>query len=335
MPGIGMNPDILELATRKYGVYRSDLQSLTGGHFSYVFEFTQDGKELILRITPPNQDVDLLSLKAILAWMDYLGRHGAAVTQPLPSCDGNLIEVITIDSDRFLCVVYQKARGVLAECLSFDQWNSRLVEDLGRSVGRMHALAKRYQPVDAAFIRPEWDQIGNCFNPGDGLNQSQTSILKRKSEVLQLIRALPKRTGDYGLIHSDLHLANIMVDLPANAVTILDFDDCCRGWYAMDIAMALFDILVVYPMADQASFAGQFLSDYLIGYRQETELSKFSIENLPHFLKLLEIGIYTQVYRSYSSGQADAWVTKFMDGRAERIEQGIPYVEINFGDFSG
>jgi Ser/Thr protein kinase RdoA (MazF antagonist) len=232
-------------------------------------------------------------------------------------------------------VVYEKARGVLAECLSFDQWNSRLVEKLGRSVGRMHALAKRYQPVDAAFIRPEWDQIGNCFNPGDGLDQSQASILKRKSEVMQLIRALPKRTGDYGLIHSDLHLANIMVDLPANAVTILDFDDCCRGWYAMDIAMTLFDILVVYPVADKASFASQFLADYLIGYRQETDLSQFSTVNLPHFLKLLEIGVYIQVYQSYSSGQADAWVTKFMAGRAERIEQGIPYVEINFGGFSG
>ena len=327
-----MNPEILELAARQYGIPQSDLQSLTGGHFNTVFEFTQDGQERVLRITPPNQEVDLRSTKAILAWMEYLGGHQGAVTRPVPSRDRNLIEIVTVDSDRYLCVVYEKARGVLAETLSFDQWNGQLFENLGRAVGRMHALAKRYHPVDAALTRPEWNQITNCFHPGDELDPSQTAILQRKTEVMDLVRALPKRPGDYGLIHSDLHLGNVMVDLATNTLTILDFDDCCQGWYAMDIAMTLFDILVVYPVADKASFAGQFLTNYLIGYRQETDLSRFSIDNLPNFLKLLEIGIYTQLYRTYASGKADAWVTKFMASRAERIEQGIPYVELDLGD---
>jgi Ser/Thr protein kinase RdoA (MazF antagonist) len=329
-----MNTAVLEQAARLYGIQPSDLQSLTGGHFSYVFEFIQNGKERVLRITPPNQDVDLLSINAILAWMDYLGKHGAAVTRPVPSSSGNLIEVITLDSDQFLCVVYEKVHGELAETLSFDQWNSQLFEDLGRAVGRMHALAKRYRPIDAALTRPEWDQIGNCFNPINRLDSSQADILKRKTEMIGFIQALPKHPGDYGLIHSDLHLGNIMVDLPANRVTILDFDDCCQGWYAMDIAMTLFDILVVYPVADKPRFAKQFLEEYLIGYRQETDLSQFSIESLPHFLKLLEIGTYTQVYRSYASDQADAWIEKFMVGRRERIGQGIPYVELDFESFS-
>jgi Ser/Thr protein kinase RdoA (MazF antagonist) len=199
----------------------------------------------------------------------------------------------------------------------------------------MHSLARRYRPADATLTRPDWDQIGNCFNPDNGLDPSQAVILERSIEIMQLIQALPKHPLDYGLIHSDLHLGNIMVDLPTSTVTILDFDDCCQGWYAMDIAMTLFDMLVVYPVADKSSFAKKFLEYYLIGYRRETDLSRFSIENLPHFLKLLEIGIYTQVYRSYSSGQADAWVTKFMAGRAERIKQGVPFVELDLGNYSG
>ena len=329
-----MNPVILELATRHYGITQSDLQSLSGGHFSYVFEFTRNGQELVMRITPPNQDVDRLSTKAILAWMNYLGRHRAAVTRPVPSGDGNLIEIATIDSDMYLCVVYEKAHGALAETLSFDQWNGRLFEKLGRAVGRMHALARRYRTAEIALARPSWDQITNCFNPGYGLDPSQAAILKRKTEIMQFVQALPRLPGDYGLIHADLHLGNIMVDLPEKAVTILDFDDCCYGWYAMDIVMTLFDFLVVYPVEDKASFAGNFLADYLKGYRQETDLSRFSIEHLPHFLKLLEIGIYTQVYRSYLAGQADAWVKKYMAGRAERIERGLPYVELDLSDYS-
>jgi Ser/Thr protein kinase RdoA (MazF antagonist) len=216
-----------------------------------------------------------------------------------------------------MCVVYEKARGALAETLLFDQWNSQLIENLGRAVGRMHALAKRYHPMKATLTRPEWDQIGNCFNPGEGLDPLQAAILERKTEVMQLIQALPRDPGDYGLIHSDLHLGNIMVDLPTNLVTILDFDDCCQGWYAMDIAMTLFDILVVYPVADKVRFAGEFLTDYLKGYLQETDLSRFSIECLPHFLKLLEIGFIPRC--TGCIGQADAWIKKFMAGRAERI----------------
>lgn len=329
-----MNPAILELATRLYGIRPSDLQSLPGGHFSHVYEATKEGQDLVLRITPPNQEIDLLSTKAILAWMDHLARHGAAVTRPVPSQEGNLIEIVTIDSDLYVCVVYEKAQGALAETLSFDQWQGQLFENLGRAIGRIHSLAKRYRPADAALIRPDWDHIGNCFNPGDELDPSQASILTRKNEILQLIQALPRQPGDYGLIHADLHLGNFLVDLPSSVVTILDFDDCCQGWYAMDIAMTLFDMLVVYPVADKACFADQFLADYLKGYRQETDLSSFSIANLPHFLKLVEIGIYTQVYRSYAAGQMDEWITKFMADRSEGIEQGFAYVDLNFGKYS-
>ena len=135
-----------------------------------------------MRITPPNQDVDRLSTKAILAWMDYLGRHRAAVTRPVPSLDGNLIEIATVDSDLYLCVVYEKARGALAETLSFDQWTGQLFKNLGRAVGRMHSLAKRYHPMNATLTRPGWDQITNCFNPGDELDPSQAAILERKTD---------------------------------------------------------------------------------------------------------------------------------------------------------
>jgi Ser/Thr protein kinase RdoA (MazF antagonist) len=329
-----MSSVVLEIATRRYGIAQSDLKSLSGGHVSDVHEFARDGLELVLRITPPNQEIDLPSTNAILSWMDYLARHGAAVTRPMPSRDGNLIEMIPVDSDYYLCVVYEKAQGVLAETISNEQWNGQLFESLGQAIGRLHALARSYKPVDASLTRPAWDQISNCFNPGGGLDPSQAAILERKTEIMQLIQALPRHTEDYGLIHADLHLGNFMVDLTDNTVTILDFDDCCYGWYVMDIAMILFDMLVVYPVVDKASFAGQILADCLKGYREEMELSTFSLENLPHFLKLLEIGVYTQVYRSYSAGQADAWVEKFMAGRKDRIEQDVPYVELDIGKYA-
>jgi len=47
---------------------------------------------------------------------------------------------------------------------------------------------------------------------------------------------------------------------------------------------------------------------------------------LPHFLKLLEMGVYTMVHPYYAADDYDAWDAKFMaDNRKERIENDIPW----------
>ena len=128
---------------------------------------------------------------------------------------------------------------------------------------------------------------------------------------------------------------NLFVDVAHNKVTILDFDDCAYGWYVMDVAMSVFDLVVLYPGPDTKDFAARFMNSYLKGYTAENDLSAFWISQLPHFLKLLEIGVYTQVYQFYDPKDADPWVGKFMAGRKDRIEQDVPYVvEVEFESLS-
>jgi len=56
---------------------------------------------------------------------------------------------------------------------------------------------------------------------------------------------------------------------------------------------------------------------------------------LPHFLKLLEMGIYTMVVPYYATDDYDAWVAKFMaDNRKERIENDILYVNMDWDLFA-
>jgi hypothetical protein len=56
------------------------------------------------------------------------------------------------------------------------------------------------------------------------------------------------------------------------------------------------------------------------------------IQRLPDFLKLLEIGIYTSVYAIAGESAAQSWVGRFMHGRRARIENGLPYVDLDFED---
>ena len=48
--------------------------------------------------------------------------------------------------------------------------------------------------------------------------------------------------------------------------------------------------------------------------------------NFLNFLKLLEIGIYIQVYDDYEPHDLDSWVGKFMAKRKYRLEHDIPYI---------
>jgi hypothetical protein len=46
-------------------------------------------------------------------------------------------------------------------------------------------------------------------------------------------------------------------------------------------------------------------------------------------LKQREIDLYGVIYRSFDVNNiSDSWVARFMQGRKERIENDVPYVEI-------
>jgi Ser/Thr protein kinase RdoA (MazF antagonist) len=116
-------------------------------------------------------------------------------------------------------------------------------------------------------------------------------------------------------------------------VTIVDFDDCGFGWFAMDVAMALFDVLVLYDPpndADAQHFARRFLSQYLNGYRLENDISPYWQAQIPRFLKLKELCIYATLIGHPEIGQTESWVGRFMRGRSSRVAANIPYVDIDY-----
>ena len=89
-----------------------------------------------------------------------------------------------------------------------------------------------------------------------------------------------------------------------------------------DIATLLFDILVVYQGADKGEFAERI-------HKREVN-QHFLDQQLPYFLKLLEIGIYMLVYKDCDVSDNVSWIGKFMHERKKRIENYIPYIELDF-----
>ena len=265
-----------------------------------------------------------------------LDAHGASVAGPIPSLAGQLVEAIEQETGCYLVTALKKAPGILAEELPYEEWSDALFRTWGRTAGRMHAIAQACTTQGAAAAepalgRPEWDQARNYFNDPLPDALAHTPIAGAHARERAYLDTLPRDSAGYGMIHMDFHAANFFVEPETATVTVFDFDDCMRGWYAMDIAMALFDVLVVYPREDRLPFAEHFLSQYLAGYASEKPLDAFWIAQLPHFLKLLEIGVYAEVYPYYDPADTTSWVGKFLaDDRKGRIERGEPYVDVDF-----
>jgi Ser/Thr protein kinase RdoA (MazF antagonist) len=318
---------ILHQAARRYGADAATLSPLAGGHFTHVYAFEREGDAYVLRLTPPNEEIDLVAMRAILAWVTYLVDHGASVTRPTPSEAGHLVETIQDGDAVILVTAVEKARGVLGETLRVEQWTPPVFEALGRVVGKLHAVTETYQPAAPELQRPHW-------NGEHGLYYLQTPgipplVAEKAAPVLAEVKTLPRDPSGYGLIHGDLHGGNFFVDLAEPTLTLFDFDDCLYGWYVMDIAMSVFDMLVLTPEKDKAAFAHRFLRHYLRGYTRERPLEARWLAQLPHFLKLVELDVYTQVYPHHDPRDVTSWVGRFMQDRTSRIRNDAPYVALD------
>jgi len=118
-----MNNIPLNFAASLYGLSEAELQPLRGGHFAHVYGFNRNDRNYVLRLTPPNDDVDLAAQRSNLTWMACLAAHGASVPEPLPSQNGNLVEVISSPEGEWLAVTFTQAEGILSEDIPLDQWD--------------------------------------------------------------------------------------------------------------------------------------------------------------------------------------------------------------------
>ena len=320
--------DILHEVMRRYGIAPAEIKLLDGFE-SYIYEYGQDDAHFIMRISHSiRRSVELISGE--VDWINYLSDGGVGVARAVPSRGGQLVEVIEDGrGGQFLAVAFVKAKG--GSPWKKGGWNETLFERYGRLIGRMHALSKDYQPANPAWRRGEWDDPLNLDVLG-WLPAEQTIVAEKESALIDYLRALPRDRHSYGLIHQDAHAGNFFVD-NQGLITLFDFDDCVYSWFVYDIAMVVF--YAVTNHAEPERFTAEFWPPFWRGYRQENDLDPAWLAEMPAFFKLREIDLYAIIHRSFDvDNLTDSWVAQFMDGRRQRIEQDIPYLNVDFTEYT-
>lgn len=314
---------ILQEAMRRYGIGKDWIRPLNAFE-SFIFEFERGPGAYVLRLSHSLRRSEAL-IQGEVDWINYLAEGGVSVARAIHSETGKLVEMIEDGQGGFfMATAFIKARGQSPWRMG---WTPAIYEAYGKLLGRMHALATRYQPADPTWKRPDWDDELLDF-VGNFLPDSERVVRMKYEALLKHLYSLPKENKSYGLIHQDAHGSNFLVDEVGN-LTLFDFDDCVYSWYMNDIAIALF--YTVMDFEDAPTFTREFMAHFLKGYQQVYPLDPKWLKEIPYFLKLREIELYAVMHRDFDVNNIDnEWCERFMRDRKTRIEHDVPFVNFDF-----
>jgi Ser/Thr protein kinase RdoA (MazF antagonist) len=318
------NEQILAQALARYGIAKNNVRLLDGFE-SFIYEYEKGGRGYILRVSHSSRRTSGM-IGGEVEWLNYLAEHGVPAARAVPSDDGQLVEVVDVGDTYFSAVSFEKALGAHP---NREEWRAGLPGKLGQIMGRMHALTKRYQPSEARFKRPEWDEELEGFAEKH-LPPSETKVIEKINALLAYLHTLPQDGESYGLVHTDMHGGNFFVD--DGKITLFDFDDCQYAWFVYDIALALFYVLPHNCVSEKdVAWAKDFLEQFLAGYDRENRIAPEWLRQIPYFLKLREMDLYVVIHRSFDLDDLSPWCASFMDNRKYKIENDVPYVDMSFG----
>ncbi len=326
---------VQEEAAARYGTRARDLQPL-GDFENYVYAFEgAAGEGRILRVTHSSHRGPR-AVRGELDWIEHLAGAGVGVARGLRSLDGLLVEPVSArDGSTFSVACFERAEGQPAGQVT---WGPLLYRAWGRLLGEMHAATRGYGPGDAEHtdrLRHRWDENPYLGIAEGVLPDSERAARRGLDSVRTALAGLPTDREHFGLIHEDLHTSNFHVGSDGR-LTAYDFDDCCYHWLPDDLAVALYYALW-HPTAreDAASFAEGFLGHLIAGYREASPFDPVWLEWFPHFLRLRDLLLYVVCHAKWDMDALSEGQARLMTSLRERIEAGVPAVDIDYGRLAG
>ena len=179
---------ILQEAMHRYGIANDQIRPLDAFE-SFIYEFERGPYTYILRIGHSLRRSEAL-IQGEVDWFNYLAEGGVSVARAIRSQTGKLVEAVEDgQGGHFLVTAFVKAQGQPP----WDLWTPTLYKSYGRLLGSMHALARRYQPAELAWKRPEWDDDSMEFV--ERYLPASEAVAKQKYRALcDHLHSLPKDT---------------------------------------------------------------------------------------------------------------------------------------------
>ena len=301
-----------QLALEAVKLWRGESASLrhVGDSENYVYSFIASDKRRFLRLTP-DRHRSFSQIEAELDFVSYLHRGGASVSPPLTSLNGRAVEKMRGTGQDLLACAFEEAEG---EPFAFNSHESNIKHFRlrGRTLGRIHALAKRYVPP-ANSRRFTWDEDDRILEAESFLPRSESVVWAEYHRLLGWLRGLPKDGQSFGLIHGDFGATNCRQQ--DNRLSVFDFDDCCYHWFAYDLAVT------IYPHGRRKE-AAALLDSLLEGYSEENVWDARLTGDLTEFCRLRLLYMFLTYAKKWGFSDLSDWQAGWFAQKRENIAVG-------------
>ncbi|MCM3638148.1 phosphotransferase [Sporosarcina luteola] len=253
-----------------------------------------------------------------VTYTNFLKKEGLAVSPTISSLNRNVVEKIILGSKEALTVLYKAAPGIH---LPRDQWNADVLKEFGRQIGRLHRFSKKFEEIHPVkHIKNWYENEEYAFHKY--IPEGESAIRDIAQDVLSTIKALPQNRSNYGLLHGDLWLENVLVD-EGSKLSMVDFQDCEKNFYIFDLAVP------IYSAIEYSFVGGGNIVDYgrdvakavIDGYQEENDLPAEMLEHLPLFIKLKEVFEYSMMHMYWNKEKLTEEQIRIMNHYRMRIER--------------
>jgi Ser/Thr protein kinase RdoA (MazF antagonist) len=255
---------------------------------NFLFTFQNAGRAYFLRFNHASERTAAY-IQAEVDYLHHLAGQGIPVARPMRPLSGNDVEQVDTPQGRFQAVVFEALpwQHVALQDLTLDQ-----LATWGAALGKLHLSAQSYTGAG----RPTWSD--HLAWVAENLPLSEIAARKTLESLEYQLQKLPIHAQNFGLIHYDFELDNILWN--AGDLGIIDFDDCAWYWFAADIAYALRDLFD--DAADRVNLdQTQFLA-FVQGYRSAKEIDQEELELIPLFLRMHHLAMFARLLRALGSG---------------------------------
>lgn len=242
----------------------------------------EDGGKYLLRIHPGR--ISRVELMSELQFLDALHAAGFVVPTGLTASDGSrVIPIDSIEGSPALHVTTMK--WVHGEHISENLTDSQALR-VGIMIAKLHEAAASFERP-AGFTRPTWGRdsfkeavakLERCAHTF--LSAASWLLYQRAADkVLSQLDEMNAHDGNFGLIHADLHLGNIVFaeDHPRS----IDFGRCGFGYYLYDLAAVLLSLVPKQRY------------QVILGYQSVRPLDSGYIRSLEFFFIMIMIENYS------------------------------------------
>ncbi|MBP3963235.1 phosphotransferase enzyme family protein [Paenibacillus lignilyticus] len=242
-----------------------------------------DGEKLLLRIHPATKTRSETASE--LEWLANLRHKGLIVPVAISNHEGEFIT--NVESREGLRYYATLLKWVEGETIPKGMLTTANIHHLGEMMARLHETSADFRPT-SGFVRPTWGSK-SFKKDWEHLNSHYKHFISEESIAVYAQAAVrvsnhldaleTQERDDYGMIHADLHIGNIVYH--HGEPFPIDFGRCGFGFHLYDIAQS---IMGLHPAQREL---------FIEGYRKVRHLSEAAMPILESFFIMSMIEAYS------------------------------------------